>query len=271
VIRDEMEQTRANLADKLGALEEQVRETVSTASETVTSTVEGVKEVVSNVSETVGSVTETLNFPKQIEQHPWIAVGVAVAAGFAAAQLFGGSRQVVVTGSQPTPQPEPKPQPASQPRYQAASAPSTSSSGPSLLSQAASMLPSFDKLMPDLSSKIPAFETLAPELKKLGDTVVEGMGALAVGGVMNIVRELVAGALPDSWKGEITKLVDDVTQQLGGKPLSQKQQEGEQKPSSDKPADGQNAQPRPNEQAQGNQGGQRNRREPQHGQLVGQG
>jgi len=38
VIRDEMEMTRANLADKLGALENQVRETVSSASETVTST-----------------------------------------------------------------------------------------------------------------------------------------------------------------------------------------------------------------------------------------
>jgi len=36
VIRDEMEMTRANLADKLGALENQVRETVSSASETVT-------------------------------------------------------------------------------------------------------------------------------------------------------------------------------------------------------------------------------------------
>jgi len=50
VIRDEMEQTRANLADKLGALENQVRETVSGATEAVSSTVEGVKGVVETVS-----------------------------------------------------------------------------------------------------------------------------------------------------------------------------------------------------------------------------
>jgi len=37
VIRDEMEQTRANLADKLGALENQVRETVSGATDAVKS------------------------------------------------------------------------------------------------------------------------------------------------------------------------------------------------------------------------------------------
>jgi len=35
VIRDEMEETRANLANKLEALETQVRETVSGASEAV--------------------------------------------------------------------------------------------------------------------------------------------------------------------------------------------------------------------------------------------
>jgi len=92
VIRDEMEQTRANLADKLGALEEQVRETVSSASETVTSTVEGVKDVVNNVTETVENVTEAFDVSKQIDRHPWVAMGVAMAAGFVTAQLLGGSR-----------------------------------------------------------------------------------------------------------------------------------------------------------------------------------
>jgi archaellum component FlaC len=65
-----MEQTRANLADKLGALESQVRETVSGATETVGSAVEGVKEVVGSVSDTVSSVTETFNISKHVEQHP---------------------------------------------------------------------------------------------------------------------------------------------------------------------------------------------------------
>jgi len=260
VIRDEMEQTRAHLADKLGALETQVRETVSSASETVTSTVEGVKEVVSSVSDTVENVTDTLNVSKQIEDHPWIALGVAMAAGFVVAQMVGGSRQHVAPVA---PQPPPEPQP--EPRQETHKA----SRGPNLLSQAASMLPSLESLVPDFAGKaaaaLPDFEKLAPELKTLGDTVVSGLGGLAVGGVMNIVRELAADALPDSWKGEITKLVDDVTQQLGGKPLSAKQEE---KPSSpQKPAEGQSVQQKPNEQGQGNGRGRREGRN----QLVGQG
>jgi ElaB/YqjD/DUF883 family membrane-anchored ribosome-binding protein len=266
VIRDEMEQTRANLADKLGALESQVRETVSSASETVASTVEGVKEVVTNVSETVENVTDTLNVPKQIEEHPWIALGIALAAGFVAAQMFSGSRHAAAGAPQP-PKPEPQPEPRPEPRQEAHAA----ASGPSLLSQAASLLPSLESLVPDIAGKaaaaMPSLETLAPELKTLGDTVVNGLGGLAVGGVMNIVRELAAEALPDSWKGEITKLVDDLTQQLGGKPLAAKEEE-EQKPSSpQKPTEGQSVQQKPNEQSQGNP---RGRREGWN-QLVGQG
>jgi hypothetical protein len=68
VIRDEMEQTRASLADKLGALEEQVRETVSGATEAVSSTVEGVKDVVSTVSDTVDSVKEQFSLSKQFDE-----------------------------------------------------------------------------------------------------------------------------------------------------------------------------------------------------------
>jgi len=143
VIRDEMEQTRANLADKLGALETQVRETVSSASETVTSTVEGVKEVVETVSDTVGSVTETFNISKHVEQ---------------------------------------------------------------------------------MASMLPSFESLLPDVKEAGNTLISGLGGLAVGSVMSVVRDLVANNLPQDWQGEITKLVDQVTRQLGGKVQPVKQE-----------------------------------------------
>jgi len=85
VIRGQMEATRESLADKLGELESQVRETVQAAGETVTSTVDGVKEVVSSVTDTVSStvetVKETFNLRKQVEEHPWTALGAAVAVG----------------------------------------------------------------------------------------------------------------------------------------------------------------------------------------------
>jgi len=268
VIRDEMEQTRANLADKLGALEEQVRDTVSSASETVSSTVEGVKDVVSNVTETVENVTDTFNVSKQIEQHPWIVMGVAVAAGFAAAQLLGSSRPAV--GAPQGPQPTvPPPEPRREPQRAA------QSNGPSLLSQAASALPSIESIGAGLKEKaaslVPNFDEFGPELKQLGDTVLAGLGGLAVGGVMNLVRELAADAVPDAWRNEVTKMIDDVTTQLGGKPLPGRRQDGEKQPDQQhKPAEGQGApQQKPNEpQGQGN--ATRGRREGRN-QLVGQG
>jgi ElaB/YqjD/DUF883 family membrane-anchored ribosome-binding protein len=201
VIRDEMEETRANLANKLEALETQVRETVSDASEAVASTVEGVKDVVETVSETVGSVTETFNISKQVEEHPWAAVGIAMAAGFLASQLFGGSSEPAPRPRQepappPPPQPQPQPQLQPQPQPQAA-APSAPSSG--------GILPSLESLMPDMNGVLA--------------TAVTGLSSLAVGTLMGVVREVAVNGLPPEWKGELTNMIDNITTQLGGKTL----------------------------------------------------
>jgi len=219
VIRDEMEQTRANLADKLGALETQVRETVSGATEAVSSTVEGVKDVVSTVSETVESVTETFNVSKQIEQHPWAALGMAVVAGFVAAQLFDGSSRTV-TVPVPVPPPAPPPpapelhlQPVAQQTqpvtYQAASPPAEQhDEGESILHSLREALPDFSALLPDKK-----------DLKEAMNTALTGVGSLAVGTLMGVVREMAVNGLPPEWQGELAKMVDNVNQQLGGRPL----------------------------------------------------
>jgi len=98
VIRTEMEATRDSLAAKIGELESQVRDTVSGAGEAVAATKEGVLEVVSSVSDTVTSVKEsikeTFNLSKQVEDKPWAAFGVAVAAGAAGALLLSSSKPV---------------------------------------------------------------------------------------------------------------------------------------------------------------------------------
>lgn len=204
VIRDEMEQTRANLADKLGALETQVRETVSTASETVTSTVEGVKDVVETVTETVGDVTETLNFSKHIEENPWIAMGIALAAGFVVGQVFGGSSQPQPAPAPPPPPPAPEPpRQFEQPRHVEPARPSHSQE---------------EGILGQLGSALPSLESMIPDIKGVGETMVTGLAGLAVGSVMGVVRELVAENLPSDWKGEVNNLVDQVTRQLGGKP-----------------------------------------------------
>jgi len=191
VIRDEMEQTRANLAEKLGALENQVRETVSGATEAVSSTVEGVKDVVETVSETVESVTETFNVSKQVEQHPWMALGAAVATGFVVSQVIGRSSEPAASTTAPAATTyAPPAQPAPQPQRHE----------PGLMDRVGSMLPDMSGVM---------------------NTVVSSLGGLAVGSLMGVIREFASRGLPKEWQGDVTKLIDEVTSQLGGKPLDQ--------------------------------------------------
>jgi len=111
-----MEATRESLADKLGELESQVRETVQVAGDTVSNTVDGVKQVVSSVTDTVSStvesVKETFNLRKQVEEHPWTALGAAVGLGLAGGLLLD------MPGTKPTsavPAPAPIPPRSSEP------------------------------------------------------------------------------------------------------------------------------------------------------------
>jgi len=114
-----MEATRESLAGKLGEVESLVRETVQVASDTVTSTVDDVKGVVESVtdtvSSTVSSVKETFNLRKQVEEHPWTAVGAAFGLGMAGGILLGPSSSSSTTAAAP-----------SQPFSSASSAPSRS-------------------------------------------------------------------------------------------------------------------------------------------------
>jgi ElaB/YqjD/DUF883 family membrane-anchored ribosome-binding protein len=229
VIHNQMEETRESLASKLGALESQVRETVGTASEAVTSTVEGVKDVVETVSETVGSVTETFNISKQVEENPWLAMGAAVAVGFVAAQLFGPSSRPSST----TPSYQP-PAPAAPPKE-------------SMLSQATETVSEAVSGATHAAGEVisgatqTAGEALSSAVsdtaKQAGDAMQEawktastGVGALAVGTLMGVVRELAGSVIPAEWKKEVNQLVDQVTHQLGGKPLQAERKEEAKKP-----------------------------------------
>jgi len=193
VIRDEMEQTRANLAEKLGALESQVRETVSGATDAVSSTVEGVKDVVSSVTETVDTVTETFNVSKQVEQHPWMALGASVATGFVIAQVLDRAT---------------RPSPPSH-------APATNGSAAQAASWSAPPQPEPRHEHPVMDS----LKSMMPDMGGVMNTVVSSLGGLAVGSLMGVIREFASQGLPKEWQGDVTKLIDQVTSQLGGKPL----------------------------------------------------
>jgi len=97
VIREQMDETRADLQEKLEILEDKVlgtienttttvEKTVATVKEAVEGTVESVKE---SVAETVQTVKHTFDLPAHCVNHPWLMFGGSIAVGFATGQLVG--------------------------------------------------------------------------------------------------------------------------------------------------------------------------------------
>jgi len=102
LIRDQMQETRTALTEKLDTLQQKVADTVESITDPVTETVETVKDAVSDtvesvketVSETVESVKQTFDLHRQVARHPWACVLGSVAAGFVLGRLLplGGQR-----------------------------------------------------------------------------------------------------------------------------------------------------------------------------------
>jgi ElaB/YqjD/DUF883 family membrane-anchored ribosome-binding protein len=195
VIRHQMEATRSSLATKIEDLESQVMRTVQTATDTVSSAVEGAKDVVSSVSEgakdvvekvseTVESVKESLNVSHYVERYPWASLGVSVAAGFALAQLLPARR-------------------SSSGDYDEALPPASSG-----------------EIAPPSPSPSPPREegsAVSNALSGAWHTAVSTVEGLAVGTLMSAIKELAVRSLPQEWQSELNRMVDDVTNRLGGK------------------------------------------------------
>jgi len=64
-----------------------------------------------------------------------------------------------------------------------------------------------------------SLESMLPDMKPVMNTLVSSLGGLAVGGLMGVIRELAGRGLPEEWKGDVSRLIDQVTTQLGGKTL----------------------------------------------------
>lgn len=220
VIRLQMEEKRASLADKLEDLESRVMETVQGATaevshivdevkSTVNSVTEGVQETVETVKETftegvhdtVETVKQTLNVPDHIRRHPWLAVGGAVAAGFAGGYLLGSPSRSK-NGSWDSH------------RLDAAAA-----AEPAWSPQSSR----FTETPASRPAAEPASESaFGPALSAIEDA---GMGALktvrelAIGTLMGVLGQVAANSLPPFLKDEASKLVTDLTTRLGGKVL----------------------------------------------------
>jgi len=217
VIRHQMEEKRSSLADKLEALEsqvmqtvqgattevsnivEEVKSTVESGTEGVQATVETVKETLTEgVHDTVESVKQTLNVNDHIRQHPWLAVGGAVAAGFAGGYLLGSPSRST-NGS------------LDSRRLEKAAEPPPSWSAQARFAET-----------PVSRPESASDSTFGPAMSAIEDAGMEALKKvreLAVGTLMGVLGQVAANSLPPFLKEEASKLVTDLTTRLGGKVL----------------------------------------------------
>jgi hypothetical protein len=116
--RQEIDDTRAAMANKLEALEHKMIDTVETAHDAV-------KESIQSAKETVASVKETFDIKHQVEQRPWTMVGGCFLAGLALTCLIPRGRPqssrtprgpvATANGATAVSPPPAQPEPASRP------------------------------------------------------------------------------------------------------------------------------------------------------------
>jgi len=198
LIQRDMERTRGSLTEKLEALEGQVAETVSSTAGAVQDTTQAVQETVAavketvqetmsavtdKVQETVQSVGEAFNLRTQMERHPWLVLGGAVAVGCMVGASFGSEETATgKTAAATTPPPAP----------------------------------------PPWSGRVSARESAVSDSDRHGiwGDALSQLKNLGVSYVMGIVRDLARNELPEAVASRVADEVDALTSKLGTSPLS---------------------------------------------------
>lgn len=205
VIRQQMEETRTSLTEKLETLENQVLETVHGATAAVSETVESIKESVQEtvttvkdtVEETVGTVKEKvadsvetvkeyMDLGCYVREYPWLSVGGAVAVGYCLGTLLGGRRQAA---------------PMTEQMARAAETPRTHHVRNGGHGQRR-------KQQQESASWL---SELGPEIAKLK--------GLALGALMGTAREMITANVPGQMGDHLRHILDNMTNKLGGEPL----------------------------------------------------
>ncbi len=225
VIREKMEATRGELSDKIEKLEQQVVDTVQGATSTVADAVQGAKEMVESVKDTmegamgtvkdtvdsvrdtmenvtgaVGGavddvketfqdaaecVRQTFDLPRQVDQHPWLMMGGAVAVGFVAGKLLPHAPEAA--------------------RAVGRAAQASGRLAGSALSAAGSAASSAGSWWGTLESMF------GPELGRVKE--------LALGTLFGVIRDVAVQAAPESISRQVREIIDSATSKIGGKPV----------------------------------------------------
>jgi len=196
-IRQQMDDTRNSLKDKLETLEQQVKDTVQGATDAVETVKDTVKETVASVKETVEdtveSVKETFNLNKHVQEHPWPAFACATVVGFVGGRLLGQ---------------------AGKENGQARSAVETvPETPPSLYRNGGATAPSREPAAAGSSWWDWVGEHYREELTKL-----KSLGIAVVGGV---VRDMVTAELTPEIGERLREVIDGFTEKLGATPIKE--------------------------------------------------
>jgi ElaB/YqjD/DUF883 family membrane-anchored ribosome-binding protein len=210
LIKQQMGQTRAALADKLENLESKVFGIVTTTTDTVTQTVQGVQATVTQTVQEVGATLRdttqsfhaatsdvmtalhnAFDVPRQVHNHPWLTLGSSVLAGYVGGVILDNLEHGHMPSLPSLPAGPEKLLPrSSEVRGRMEAAAPARNSGPSFLKS--------------------LFETFAPEIDKLK--------AAAVGMALGVVRDRVGESVPQGMREDFTQMMDRITAKLGGEP-----------------------------------------------------
>ena len=195
---------RSALLQNFKALEDQVIHTVHAASAAIGGTAASIKQAAAAtgnaVKSTMKSARRTFSPSGQVQRHPWVIVGGAVAAGYLLSRLLERRRPVdAASSSGPAPSLAEPPEPVDdgQPLGFV----------PSEASQPAeSPVESHD---PPQSAGLPSL--IGPHLKPLQD--------MAVGVLMSVFRNAVTKPLAAQWREPLADAIDKITREFGGTPM----------------------------------------------------
>jgi len=214
LIRDQMQETRTALTEKLDTLQQKVAdtvesittpvtETVQTVKEAVTGTVDSVKETVAGtvdsvretVAGTVESVKDTFNLSKQVEQHPWPMMFGSLAAGFLLGRVLPSPFQATKVFR-------------SEPDFDK-------------LSRASSSRGSNGSHEPKQETPTPKEPGLLHGLSEAFSGELDKLKGLSVSVATGLLRDLMTQSMHGEIGDRVKQWMDGVTEKLGGKPLSE--------------------------------------------------
>jgi ElaB/YqjD/DUF883 family membrane-anchored ribosome-binding protein len=193
VIREQIEETRESLTDKIEALEGEFKGTIHEVTGAVEHTVDSVR---SGVHEGVESVKRFFDLPLHVRERPWLMLGCAACAGATAGYLLTRP-PAPVSGAilQPT---GPGPYLAPAPSPQAAVAAAAAAPGPN------------GQRKPGMVDKV--VQQFRPELEQVKE--------IAIGLAMGLARDLIKRALPPAVAANVDEIMASTTRKVGGEPIA---------------------------------------------------